>query len=130
LRFYVDESALGLGKTLAMARKDTVHARHPLIRECPTSSLDTVWMPSVARRELIVVCRDKHIRSRPVERLAYRDNGLRVFFIGGKKDLSTWEWLGRLVKHWDRIEDLVSSQGPGPWGYVVTEAKLSPIALV
>ena len=33
LRFYVDESALGLGKVLATARTDTIHVGHPLIPE-------------------------------------------------------------------------------------------------
>jgi hypothetical protein len=40
LRFYVDESALGLGKALESARKDTIHAGHKLIPECPLGALD------------------------------------------------------------------------------------------
>jgi hypothetical protein len=40
LRFYVDESALGLGKALEAARRDTVHAGHKLIPECPLGVLD------------------------------------------------------------------------------------------
>jgi hypothetical protein len=35
VRFYVDESALGLAKTLEAARKDTIHPDHKLIPECP-----------------------------------------------------------------------------------------------
>jgi hypothetical protein len=31
VRFYVDESALGIGKTLTAARKDVIHVGHPLI---------------------------------------------------------------------------------------------------
>ncbi len=38
LRFYVDESALGIGKALAAARRDTVHIGHALIPECPPRS--------------------------------------------------------------------------------------------
>jgi len=37
---YVDESALGLGKALEAARRDTVHAGHKLIPECPLGVLD------------------------------------------------------------------------------------------
>lgn len=44
LRFYVDESALGIGKTLAAARRDTVHVGHPLIPECPLGAADIEWM--------------------------------------------------------------------------------------
>lgn len=55
LRFYVDESALGIGKTLAAARKDTIHVGHPLMPECPVGVFDTEWIPAVAKRELIVM---------------------------------------------------------------------------
>jgi hypothetical protein len=51
LRFYVDESALGLGKTLAAARDDVIHAGHPLIPECPLGTLDPEWIKAVAARD-------------------------------------------------------------------------------
>jgi hypothetical protein len=50
LRFYVDESALGLGKTLAAAREDVIHAGHPLISECPLGTPDPDWIQAVAAR--------------------------------------------------------------------------------
>lgn len=129
LRFYVDESALGIGKTLAAARKDTIHVGHKLIPECPYGVLDINWMPAVAARELVVIGRDKHIRTRPQELRQLRDHGLRVFRIGGKKDLTTWEWLKRLVRHWDAMEEAIRSDGPGPWFYLVNEHGLASIAL-
>jgi len=97
LRFYVDESALGLGKALEAARRDTVHAGHKLIPECPLGVLDTDWIPAVAARSLIVIARDRHIRTRPQELERFREAGLRVFWIAGKRDMSTWGWLSRLV---------------------------------
>jgi hypothetical protein len=121
LRFYVDESALGIGKTLAAARRDTIHVGHPLIPECPLGAPDIEWMPIVAARQLVVIGRDKRIRSRPQELLYLKAAGLRVFEIGGKRDLSTWDWLTRLVRHWDTIEQIVRSRGPGPWLYIVNE---------
>lgn len=121
LRFYVDESALGLGKTLTAARKDTVHTGHPLIPDCPLGVPDTEWIPAVAERGLIVIARDKRIRSRPEEVRRLREAGLRVFWIGGKKDLSTWDWLVRVVRHWDRIERLVRERDRGPWFYALNE---------
>jgi hypothetical protein len=121
LRFYVDESALGIGKTLAAARRDTVHVGHALIPECPLGAADIEWMPIVAARQLVVIGRDKRIRSRPQELLYLKDAGLRVFEIGGKRDLSTWDWLTRLVRHWDTIEEIVRSRGSGPWLYIINE---------
>ena len=129
LRFYVDESALGLGKVLAHARRDAIHVGHPLIPECPIGSLDPDWMPAVATRGLIVIGRDKHIRSRPGERELLRDHGLRVFRIGGKRDLSTWEWLSRFVHHWDAMESIIEQRPDGPWFYLVNANGLAEVAL-
>ena len=114
LRFYVDESAAGLGLALAAARKDTVHVGHPLIPECPRGALDTEWIPAVAKRDLIVITRDKKLRTKPVEVQALWEHRLRVFNIGGKTDLSTWEWLARVVRHWDRMEEILSERPRGP----------------
>lgn len=121
VRFYVDQSAMGLGLALTAARKDTIHCGHPLIPECPEGVLDPDWIPAVAARGLIVIARDKKLRKKPVEVRALWDHGLRVFCIGGKRDLSTWEWLGRVVKHWPRMEQIIDERGLGPWIYMLNE---------
>jgi PIN like domain len=120
VRFYVDESTTGLG--LAMAAPEvTPHVGHPLIPECPRGALDTEWIPAVAARGLIVITRDKKLRTKPVEIRALWEHRLRAFCIGGKKDLTTWEWLARVVKHWARMEELIEQRGPGPWIYMLNE---------
>lgn len=129
LRFYVDESALGPGKALVAARKDTIHVGHPLIPECPLGVLDPVWIPAVAARGLIVIGRDKRIRSKPEEIRQLMAAGLRVFRIGGKRDLPTWEWLVRVVRHWDTIEELVRARQDGPWFYVINDGGLREVKL-
>ena len=121
VRFYVDESAAGLGLALAAARKDTIHCGHPLIPECPRRADDVVWIPAVAARGLVVIARDKRLRTKPVEVRTLWEHGLRVFCIGGKKDLSTWEWLARVVRHWPRMEAIITERGPGPWIYMLNE---------
>ena len=121
VRFYVDESATGLGLAMAAARSDTIHVGHPLIPECPRGAPDTEWIPAVAERGLIVITRDKKLRTKPVEIRALWEHWLRVFCIGGKKDLTTWEWLARVVKHWARMEELIEQRGPGPWIYMLNE---------
>src|SRR3954453_20554081 len=77
LRFYVDESALGLGKALEAARRDTVYTGHPLIPECPKGTLDTDWIPAVAARDLVVIGRDRRIRTKPQEVARFREAHLR-----------------------------------------------------
>lgn len=129
LRFYVDESALGLGKTLAAAREDVVHAGHPLVPECKLGTLDPDWIQAVAARNLIVIGRDKRIRTRPAEVQQLVAAGLRVFRIGGKKDATTWGWLTWLVRQWDELEKIIRTRGPGPWFYVIYEHRIVELPL-
>jgi hypothetical protein len=129
LRLFVDESALGLGKTLAVARRDVIHAGHALIPEAPLGALDTEWIPEVAARGLAVISRDKRIRTKPAEAALLRQYGLRVFWIAGKKDLSTWDYLVRVVRRWDEIEEALATNGAGPWFVAVNESRLTDLAL-
>ena len=129
LRFYVDESALGLGKALEAARRDTVYAGHKLIPECPLGALDPDWMPAVAARDLVVIARDRRIRTKPQELQRFAEVGLRVFWIAGKKDLPTWGWLVRVVRHWDAIEGAIDQRGPGPWFYAINDGGLREIEI-
>lgn len=126
----MDETSLGLGKTLAMARKDVIHTGHPLIRaDAPLGALDPEWIPAVAARDLTVISRDRHIRTKPGELALLRDHGLRVFWIAGKKDISTWDALARLVYRWKDIETQLMERGSGPWFFAVNETRLTEIEL-
>lgn len=127
LRLFVDESALGLGRVLAMARRDVVHTGHPLVPEVPLGALDPDWIPAVAARGLAVIGRDKRIRTKPGELELLRGHFLRVFWIAGKRDLPTWDALSRLVRRWADIEDALTAKGPGPWFVAVNETNVSDI---
>lgn len=124
LRFFADESALGVGKALAIARTDVVHTGHPLLPEVPYGTSDPVWMPVIARRRLVVICRDARIRRKPAERALLYSEGLRVFWIAGDKDLSNWDNLLRLVRRWNDIEQVLHDRPEGPWFYAVNETGL------
>jgi PIN like domain len=127
LRFFVDESALGLGKTLEVARRDVIHTGHRLIPEVPYGALDPVWIPEIAARELIVIARDRHIRTKPAERALLAEHGLRIFWIAGKRDLATWDYLVRVVRRWEEIERKIVENGAGPWFVAINEGGLSDI---
>jgi hypothetical protein len=129
LRFFVDESALGLGKSLEAARRDVVHAGHHLVPEVPLGSLDTEWMPAVAARNLIVIARDRRIRTKPAEVALLREVGLRVFWIAGKRDLATWDYLVRVVRRWNEIEDAIAAKGAGPWFVAINETRLRDLGV-
>ena len=127
LRFFVDESALGLGKALATARRDVIHAGHLLIPEVPLGALDTEWIPAVAARGLVVIARDKRIRTKPAELKLLHDQAIRVFWIAGKRDLSTWDALTRVVQRWPAIEETMANRETGPWFVAITDGGLREI---
>ena len=124
LRFFFDESALGVGKALAIARTDVIHAGHPLIPEVPLGTLDPDWIPAVAERGLAVVARDRHIRTKPAELAQLREHQLRVFWIAGKKDLSSWGYLVRLVRRWNDIERELRAREKGPWFIAIDDGSV------
>jgi hypothetical protein len=76
-----------------------------------------------------VIARDRRIRTKPQELERFREAGLRVFWIAGKKDLSTWDWVRRLVRHWDAIERTIDERGAGPWFYAVNDGGLREIVV-
>ena len=130
LRFYFDESLLGVGKALAIARRDTVHVGHPLIAgDFPLGILDMEWLPRVGSMDWIVFLRDRRIRTKPTELLAFRRHAVRVFWIAGKRDLSVWDTLVRLVNRWPEIERVAATRGPGPWFMAINENEIVEIPL-
>jgi hypothetical protein len=129
LRFFADESALGIGKTLTIARRDLVHSGHPLIPEVPLGSTDEEWIPAVAARGLVVISRDRRIRTKPAELAQLRAHSLRVFWIAGRRDLSNWETLVRLVHRWGDIERVVTERQQGPWFYAVNDSLIRELTV-
>jgi len=119
LRFFVDETTLGVGRALAMVRGDVVHPGHRRLPGVPAGALDTEWMPIVADLGLVVISRDRHIKSKAAELAAFHAAGLRAFWIAGDKDLGNWENLTRLVRWFERIERIIAAKGPGPWMYAL-----------
>jgi hypothetical protein len=128
-RFYVDETSIGLGKVLSIARKDVVYPGHPDLPEVPPGTLDIDWMPAVAKRNLVVIGRDKRIRIKPVELAALKTNQLRVFHLATRRDLTTWGYLVQLVPRWNDIEQIIANRGAGPWFYAIHETRITEVAL-
>jgi PIN domain-containing protein len=119
---------MGLGKALAYARKDVVYSGHPLVPYAPTGALDEEWIPAVGSRALIVIGRDRHMRTRPGEVALWKANSLRVFYIADKRDLSNWEYMGR-VRRWSDIERAIQDRGPGPWFFHIFDTKVKRVPL-
>jgi hypothetical protein len=120
LRWFVDQTSLGLGSAMALLRGDVIYPGHRrALPDIPEGCKDPVWMPVVAGLGLVVVSRDRHIKSKQGELEAYLRHGIRAFWIAGDNDLGNWENLRRIAKHWDRMERIVEQRPAGPWFYAV-----------
>jgi hypothetical protein len=130
-RFFVDENMLPIGQALSLVRDDIVHPGHVGLPQVPLGTKDLVWLPIVgaAQLDLVVITRDQAIRGKAAELATFKANGVRGFFLTGKKDLTRWAKLGLLVRSWDRIERHVQRFPSGPWAMAVTDGRLSDLHL-
>ncbi len=115
VRYFADENALGLAKLVLRDRDDVVHPGHPLLPEVPLGTPDLEWLPVVARLGLIVITRERRIRTRPAELEAYWSKGVRSVRIGGKQDLRPAELAALFTRLEPRLNNLIVKLGPGPW---------------
>lgn len=137
VRFYFDADVLGLAKALAILRSDitypgdpggTVHKRQR--PPCPiteTQTLDTEWLPEVARRGWLIVTRDSRIQNHPAEIAAVRDNDARMIALAGKEAIGTWAQLEVFMCQWRAIER--HAKDPGPFIFSATRTSLRPVPL-
>lgn len=128
-RFFVDENDLALGKALAARYRGVVYPGHHDLPEVPRQTLDDDWLPVVGRRGLVVITRDKRIRYRPAEKLAWVNHRVRGFVLTGTRSQSTVDSLAVLERHWARIADLSAERTRGPWMYAVTNDSVREIRL-
>ena len=102
--YFTDENTLGLGKLLRRSgRTDVLYPGHEDLPDVPVGTPDLGWMPVLARLELVLVTRDRRIRSRPAELRAYWEFGIRSVWIGAKRDLAPRDQRDLFLAHEDRL---------------------------
>ncbi|GMA24330.1 hypothetical protein GCM10025864_20890 [Luteimicrobium album] len=126
--YFADENALGLGKLLRReGRDDVVYPGHEDLPDVPLGTPDLEWMPIVALRGLVVITRDRRIRTGPAELRAYVEHGVRSVWIGAKKDLTARDQLALLLQHEARLEREIIKRGRGPWALALSPSGIRPI---
>ena len=92
--FYLDASIpFPVSQALALVRDDVLYPGAP---DCPITAPDVKdheWLAIAGHHGWAVIMRDKHVRSRPGERRALRDNGVRAFVLTGAGNYSRWQTL-------------------------------------
>lgn len=128
--YFTDENTLGLGKLLRRTgRQDVLYPGHQDLPEVPLGTPDLEWMPIVGARKLIVVTRDRRIRSRPAELTAYIEHGICSVWIGAKRDLGPRDQLELFLAHEIRLRREIVKQGRGPWALALSSGGVRPLRL-
>jgi len=128
--YFTDENTLGLGKLLRRSgRDDVLYPGHKDLPEVSIGTPDLEWMPVIAQRDLIVVTRDRRIRTRPAELRAYSELGIRSVWIGAKQDLGPHDQVALFLKHEARLQREIIKRGPGPWALALSPTGLRPLRL-
>jgi PIN like domain len=138
VRFYVDADVLGLAKVLVGLRGDVTYPGDPGGRVkggrmrpcCPVTeprTLDTIWIPEVARHGWLIITRDRHIQDHRAEIDAVRKNGARMVALAAEEAIDTWCQLEILMCQWRNIEALLEQAGP--FIYTITRTRLRAVPL-
>lgn len=125
IRFYVDEDILGVGYALMWARPDAVTCGiEPVAVELPRGVLDIDWIPRVATHGWVTITKNHKIRSNPVEaRVAVEAEARIVGFAGRSGNMTSWQMITTLARHWTAIENQIASDPQGPWWLSVSGQK-------
>jgi hypothetical protein len=117
-RWFLDENSLGVAQALQHVRGDITWPGAPdnLI---PKGADDPDWLPVVGSTGLVVLTRDKKIRTRPIERQTLLRHNVRAFFQTSGGNLTLFDQLRVWLRYWDNMEELVANE-PGPWLASVT----------
>ena len=128
--YFTDENTLGLSKPLRRSgRTDVLYPGHEDLPEVPVGTPELDWMPVLARLDLLVVTRDRRIRTRPAELRAYWEFGIRSVWIGAMQDLGPRDQLDVFLKHEVRLQREIVKRGPRPWALAMAPSSVRPLAL-
>jgi len=128
--YFTDENTLGLGKLLRRGgRDDVLYPGHEDLPDVPLGTSDLDWMPAIARRGLVVLTRDRRIRTRPAELSAYWEYGIRSVWLGAKQDLGPHDQLALFLQHEARLQREIIKRGAGPWALAMSASGLRPVNL-
>lgn len=128
--YFTDENLLGLGRLLRKeGRNDVVYPGHEELPEIGLGTSDLQWMPMVAKRGLVVLTRDRRIRTRPAELQLYFELGIRSVWLGAKQDVGPREQVEMFLKHEQRLQREIVKRGGGPWALSMNPSGLRPMNL-
>jgi hypothetical protein len=120
--FYVDASVpIHVAQALQLVRTDIMY---PGAVGCPVVTAnvpDAEWLATAGENDWVVIMKDRKIRTRPWERQALSEAGVRAFCMTAAGNYSKWRTLQLLVERWDAIERTADAVD-GPYICSVTQS--------
>lgn len=130
INYFADENCLGMARLLIRGgRSDIIHPGHESIPQIPRETPDLDWMSIVAAAELIVLTRDRHIRTRPAELAEYRAQGVKSVWLGSKRDMTPRDQADMFLMNEARLLREATKRGPGPWALAMSPSGVHPLHL-
>lgn len=127
MRFFLDNM---ISPKFAHALQAVGKDVHALREKFPEETPDEVWIQEIGREGWVLLTVDRHIRTRPLERLALSKAGIISLFLGPfflKGSFPLWEQFVWLVRHWSRIEATAGGLAKGTCMALVQNGKMHPL---
>lgn len=123
IRFYVDEDILGVGYALMWSRPDAVTCGiEPVAEELPRGIRDVDWIPRVAAHGWVAITKNHKILTNPIEaQIVVEAQAGIVGFAGSSGNMTSWQMVTLLARHWTAIENQIAMAPPGPWWLSVSQ---------
>ncbi|MFD2419366.1 PIN-like domain-containing protein [Amycolatopsis pigmentata] len=136
IRFSIDADLLGLARILAELRSDVTFPGDRggiVFKKCrppypiQRGALDVEWLPEAARRQWLIITRDRNIQQHRREIAAVRESGARMIALVGADARTKFDQLEVVMCRWRDIEKCLGE--PGPFTYQASRTRLTPVDL-
>jgi len=71
----------------------------------PGDEKDEIWLPYVGNNDLVLITRDRKIRKRPAQLMAFKRHDVGAFILTGKI-MTKWQGIRQLINAWEEIKRL------------------------
>ncbi len=129
MKFFFDNNlSLNLARAMNLLEEGEGSAIH-LKDKFEGDAKDDVWLAYVGDNDFILITRDKKIRKRPAERMAYRRHNVGAFILTGRI-MTKWQGIKQLINSWEEIKRLNTiTNKPYAFQIPLRGKKIQPLSL-
>lgn len=120
---FVDESLLAVGRALdeAASPHRVLYPGHPRCPSVPAGTRDVDVLRFVGERDLMLLTRDKRMRTGRDELAAIHEHGAKLVVFMDKIDPTPRDALRTFLNRWDKVSRAAGRAEAGPWAMSISE---------